>query len=179
MTKATWADIPGYGGLYQISTDGIVFSDKRQGSQGGIRSQYTDKQGYKRVSLTKDGKTRSYLIHTLIALTFLGERPKAVEVCHKDGDKNNNTVQNLYYGSRSENSQDSVRHGTHNFLKHNFTGEYLAGENCNWAKLTEDAVRYIKQMKGQKSSRLLAKELNVSQGSISAVWCGKSWRHVQ
>lgn len=178
MTKAEWQDIPDYEGLYKISSTGEVFTVRRQGSNGGIRPCYTDKQGYKRVTLSKNGKTKNYLVHTLVALSYLGSRPDSHEVCHKDGDKMNNSVDNLYYGTRSNNSRDSVEHGTHNFLKQNYNGVVQKGEECTWSKLTEDKVKYIKTMKGQKSSRALAKELNVSQGNISAVWSGRSWRHV-
>lgn len=179
MTKARWIDIPDYEGLYRISASGEVAAIRRQGSAGGIRAKHTDKQGYKRVTLTKDGKAKNYLIHTLVALSFLGERPEGAEVCHLDGNKDNNGFENLYYGTSSDNTKDSLQHGTHNFLAANFKGERVKGEGCSWAKITEEAVRYIRLMKGEKSSRALARELSISQGSVSAIWTGKSWRHVQ
>ena len=178
MTKARWIDIPEYEGLYQISTSGEVMATRRQGSSGGIRATYTDKQGYKRVTLTKNGKAKNYLVHTLVAISSLGERPKGAEVCHTDGDKDNNYFENLYYGTSSDNTKDSLKHGTHNFLAANFKGERVKGEDCSWSKINEESVRYIRSMRGHKTSRKLAKELSISQGNVSAIWTGKSWSHV-
>jgi len=178
MSKARWIDIPDYEGLYQISASGEISTTRRQGSSGGIRATHTDKQGYKRVTLTKEGKAKNYLVHTLVALSFLGERPEGAEVCHLDGDKDNNCVENLYYGTSSDNTKDSLQHGTHNFLAANFKGERVKGEGCSWSKINEEIVRYIRSMRGQKTSRELAKELSISQGNVSAIWTGKSWSHV-
>lgn len=174
-----WKELPLYEGVYDVSFDGLLRSTKRQGSSGGNRPFYLDRQGYKRITLCKDGKYKNYLVHTLIARAFLGERPEGLNVCHKDGNKLNNSADNLYYGTHSDNTRDAVQHGTHNFLKENYSGKVLAGEDCVWSKLTEDDVRYIRSMYGIKSARALAKELSVTQGTVSAVQTGKTWRHVQ
>src|SRR5690606_32157657 len=50
----------------------------------------------------------------LVAAAFLGPRPEGSEVCHINGDPADNRVENLRYGSRSENVLDQVRHGVHN-----------------------------------------------------------------
>lgn len=53
------------------------------------------------------------MVHILVAEAFIGPRPKNADVCHYDDDKSNNAVENLRYGTRSENVHDSVRNGTH------------------------------------------------------------------
>src|SRR5690606_18785622 len=58
-------------------------------------------------------RTRSIGIHQVVMLAFVGERPGDKCVCHNDGDKTNNNLQNLRYDSFSENSKDIVRHGSH------------------------------------------------------------------
>lgn len=179
MSKAReWKELPLYEGLYEVSSDGLLRSTKRQGSSGGNRSFHLDKRGYKRITLCKDGKSKNHLVHALVARAFLGERPDGLNVCHKDGDKLNNSIDNLYYGTHSDNTKDAVLHGTHNFLKENYSGKTLSGEECIWSKLTEDSVKYIRSMYGIKSTRALAKELSVTQGTVSAVQTGKTWRHV-
>jgi hypothetical protein len=176
MTKAR--ELPEYEGLYQITDTGEVHAIRRKGSKGGLRKTYVDHNGYERVTLTKNYKQRNCLVHGLVAAAWLGPRPEGYDVCHKDGDRLNNSPDNLYYGTRSENAKDAVKHGTHNFLADNFKGERVKGEGCSWAKITEEVVRYIRSMKGEKSSRTLAKELSISQGNVSAIWTGKSWSHV-
>ena len=177
MSKAR-RPIPDYEGLYEITATGDVYSVSRKGSKGGLKKLFTDKQGYCRVGLCKDGCDRTHLVHQLVAAAFLGENPDGLFVCHKDGNPANNSVDNLYYGSRSDNSKDAVEHGTHNFLKENFSGIHLTGQDCPWSKLDETKVRYVKAMRGVKTARALAKELSVSYSNISAIWCGKSWSHV-
>jgi len=169
--------IPGFNG-YSISEDGVVYSSRRSGSKGCVRSLNLDKKGYYRVTLSRNGKKYNRLVHQLVAEAFIGPRPEGMFACHKDGNSINNNVSNLYYGTRSDNVRDAVRHGTHVMLKQNYKGVRLSGERCNWSKLDEDKVRYIRSMKGHKTCFALANELNVSASNISAVWCGHSWRNV-
>jgi hypothetical protein len=55
--------------------------------------------------------------HTLIAAAYLGERPEGLEVCHDNGNPQDNRPCNLYYGTHSQNMLDQVRHGTHRWSK--------------------------------------------------------------
>lgn len=68
--------------------------------------------GYPSVRLTIDGKRVRLAVHRLVAKEFLGEKPTlAHEVCHIDGNKMNNAVSNLRWGTRKENADDRERHG--------------------------------------------------------------------
>jgi hypothetical protein len=50
-------------------------------------------------------------VHQLVARTFLGP-PRGLETRHLNGDCRDNRLENLAYGTRAENAQDMVRHGT-------------------------------------------------------------------
>lgn len=76
-----------------------------------------DMYGRMRVNLRVNGVRKVYLVHHLVASAFLGERPAKKLVCHRDGDCQNNRIENLYYGTQSENMKDAIRHGTHNWSK--------------------------------------------------------------
>lgn len=96
--------IPGYGDKYAITKDGRVWSL--------ISEQWLSpylKQGYFQTTLLGKG----VLTHRLVALTYL-DRPSEDKTCvlHKDGVKTNNHVNNLYWGTRADNYQDTVKHGT-------------------------------------------------------------------
>lgn len=65
------------------------------------------------MNLHRDGRGRTEKVHRLIAIAFLGQPEARQEVRHLDGDPSNNRVDNLKWGTRSENIRDSVRHGTH------------------------------------------------------------------
>lgn len=106
-----WKDIPGYEGYYKISTYGNIFGIKR----GKPLSQFSDKRGYMRVNLCKNGKRQYQLtVHRLIAKTFLPYPPKKlktwrVEVNHKDENKLNNRIENLEWCEGEYNNE----YGTH------------------------------------------------------------------
>ena len=76
-----WKEIPGYEKLYEASTygnirtcEGKVTRTERHGERlwkQRVLKQKTDKGGYKRVSLWKDGRGKTHLVHRLVSSTFL------------------------------------------------------------------------------------------------------------
>jgi hypothetical protein len=117
---ANWKDIKGYEGLYQINELGEVKSlDRlaRCGKYGKVL--YKGKtlrpgrtsNGYYSVSLGKQRKFRTYLVHRLVGETFLSNPNNYLIVMHRDNDKSNNNVDNLQWGTQSMNIMQSVREG--------------------------------------------------------------------
>jgi hypothetical protein len=105
-----WRKIPGVSLDYEVSDLGRVRSFKRyRGSAARILATPANASGHLRVCL--DGQAR--LVHQLVALAFIGDRPDGMEVRHLDGDETNNQLANLRYGTHGENMHDQVRHGTH------------------------------------------------------------------
>lgn len=98
-----WADIPGYEGLYSVSTSGAVYS-YRSGKNlrpGRMSS------GHLSVSL---GRRNSRCVHELVLLTFIGPRPQGCECRHINGEPWDNRLNNLEWASRSKNTQDKKWH---------------------------------------------------------------------
>ena len=52
-----------------------------------------------------------YYVHHLVALTFIGPKPEGYMVLHRDDDRSNNSVNNLYYGTPADNAADRVANG--------------------------------------------------------------------
>jgi hypothetical protein len=71
----------------------------------------TTKVGYKVVSLGGRGGKKAY-IHDLVLETFIGKRPEGKEACHINGEKSDNRLDNLYWGTRKENVADAIKLGT-------------------------------------------------------------------
>lgn len=120
MQKETWKDIPGYESLYQASSLGRIRSLDRKlvtknGSikiiKGLIKKPSIDKSNRFTIGLSKKGKRKSFTVHKIIALTFIGERPEGYEVCHIDGNSQNNELGNIRYDTHSQNEIDRYRYG--------------------------------------------------------------------
>lgn len=116
-----WRDIPGWEGYYQVSDHGRVRSvdrvvDRSDGRRNRLRGKVLSlsarASGHIGVTLRR-GKLTTYGVHQLVAAAFIGPRPEGMEVCHNNGDPADNRVENLRYGTRSENTRDRVDHGTH------------------------------------------------------------------
>lgn len=113
-----WKDIQGYEGLYQVSSLGQV----RNVKTGRIRVLCKHRDGYLKINLTKNGKTKTFMVHRLVANAFIPNKNNLPQVNHKDENKINNSVDNLEwctaeyntnYGSRTEratlNSNKSIK----------------------------------------------------------------------
>lgn len=117
-----WKPIPGWESSYEVSNHGRVRSLDRtvirsNGAplplRGRVLRPATLKHGYQQVALS-EGTGASVEVHVLVAAAFIGPRPEGLEVCHNDGNPRNNHIDNLRYDTKSSNSHDTVRHGTHN-----------------------------------------------------------------
>ena len=101
-----------------------------------------------KVTLLKKDK----YVHQLILKAFIGEPPKGQEVRHLNGIPTDNRLENLEYGTRSENIHDI----------------YLQGKS--WRKLNLVKVSAIKDLlKEEKTPKELAKTYNVSVRTIYAI----------
>jgi hypothetical protein len=115
-----WLPIPGYEGRYDVSDLGRVRSWNNAGgrmAEPRIKKQtLSPGMPYRVVGLSNGhGVSRIIPIHRLVMLAFVGPLPKTFprsETRHLNGDKLDNRLVNLRYGTAIENRLDSVRHGT-------------------------------------------------------------------
>ena len=111
-----WRDIPGFGGRYQVSSAGRVrapiwvTADGKTTKARMLTANSTS--GYPRVNLIDpSGRKLPRPIHRLMLMAF-DRLPEAGEVaCHRDDDPRNNTLENLYWGTRSDNERDKGING--------------------------------------------------------------------
>lgn len=175
-----WKKIPGFSN-YSASSNGHIRFDGRRHEVIDILGRHSirnykvkilnptcAKGHYPSVSLLNDGLRTRAMVHTYVALVFLGPRPFGMHIRHIDGDKTNNNITNLTYGTVQENAKDKDIHGT-----------ALKGEKCPWAKLTENDVREIRRKaKSGAIQRHLAEEYNVDPMQISRIISRKRWAHI-
>lgn len=163
-----WRSIPGYSG-YEVSDFGRVRSldriidsagdDRREPYRrwypGRLLSVRPDSQGYLRCSHV--GR-----VHVLIMLAFVGMPPEGMEVCHINGDQTDNRLENLRYGTRANNMEDAIVHGT-----------TTRGEKNAMAVLTTEQVLAIKHSKD--NATVLANRYGISEQHARRIRRGARW----
>lgn len=65
--------------------------------------------GYRVVGLSKGATFKSFTVHSLIALTFHGERPEGMLIRHLNDNPVDNRLINLEYGTTADNIADYIR----------------------------------------------------------------------
>ena len=103
MRQVSLSDYPNYI-LYE---DGTLYSKPRQGSRGGWMSVIKDAYPY--YMLRNKGKRKKGKIHQLLAQNFIPNPDNKPLVLHRDDDKMNWSLHNLYWGDWSDNNYDAWR----------------------------------------------------------------------
>jgi hypothetical protein len=167
---------------YGFDSDGGVWSSWQQvckGHGGGTYSALGDywrrikpvvhRNGYQRIILAnRSGPRKLHLVHRLILESFVGPCPVGMECRHLDGDRGNNKLDNLAWGSRVENESDKLDHGTRR-----------CGERMHTSKLTESQVIQIREarVRGEILSEI-ARRFGIDQSNVSMICRRKTWRHL-
>ena len=176
--KEIWKDIPEYKGWYQVSNHGQVkriaeWPPFRKGRILKPKPVGRDRR-YRNVFLSKKGKVKSFYIHRLVMLSFVGKCPTTHQVNHKDGDKTNNHLDNLEYLTPSQNQKHAMENGL-------MPGPpLLIGEKANRSKLTAEQVLKIRELyvPHKITFAMLSKIYDVSKHSIYMIIHRKSWKHI-
>lgn len=123
MEREIWKDIPNYEGYYQVSTLGNVRSLNRVTNngrrlKGRLMKLGTDKDGYKQLSLNKNGVKKVKPVHKLVAITFLNHKPKGLleVVDHINEIKSDNRLINLQLLDHRNNVIKSIKGGTSKYI---------------------------------------------------------------
>jgi len=170
-----WRDIESFEGAYEVSDTGKIRSLERIVRNGPksertlpaiVVAPYIRPQGYATVRLGLGGSKTSLYVHRIVAGAFLGKGEAGQEVCHRNGDKADNRVGNLYWGTRLENMADRER-----------LGEAARGEQHGHAKLSEAQVLAIRR--DERFQYLIAAEYGVSRRLVGMIKAGKVWKHVK
>ena len=88
--------------LYMIYPDGTAFTRIRR----RFLKHVLDKDGYHRISLCRDGKHNTFLIHRLVAIHFIANPDNKPEVDHINKNTDDNRIENLRWVTKSENNQN-------------------------------------------------------------------------
>lgn len=152
---------------YAASENGSVY-----GSRGGELSPIKHHTGYLVITVRKDGKQRQLRAHRFIWECCVGKIPEGMVINHKDGDKHNNSLDNLEVVSHKENVDHAWQ-----VLKREVT---VRGENNAQAKLTEEqAKEVITLIKRGWSNPTIANRYGLHPNYVSLIRHNKRWRHLK
>lgn len=141
MKEEIWKDIKGYEGLYQVSSFGRIKSFKRH-KEGILMNPFKSTKNYLMVPLCKNGNKKIKFVHRLVMENFKPDKTKfkympyekinsisiqELVVNHKDGDKQNNNIDNLEWCTVCYNNCEAIRLGLK--LKSNYRLGKL-GKEC-------------------------------------------------
>jgi hypothetical protein len=167
-----WRPVVGHEGSYEVSSAGRVRSLDRDVSRGpgvlhvvgrNLRAVApASPRGYPRVTLWRAGVAEPRDIHRVVCDAFRGPLPRGQQTRHIDGNRFNNKIDNLVYGSPSDNQRDRASHGTSN-----------RGAANGHAKLTKEAVKEIRA--SQSESSALALEFGISKTHVRAIRGRRAW----
>lgn len=179
MLSENAKDIPGYEGFFAATSDGRIYAHSKvvKASHGSTQlrkgrwlKQHENNKGYMYVPLTVDGVRKIWLVHRLVAITFLSNPEGKPNINHIDNNPKNNNLSNLEWCTQNENMNHCSSQGRAKIPA-------LKGEMNPLSKLSYEQVVEIKKSKGIKQ-RDLAKKYCVSQTVIHNILSGKSWGHV-
>lgn len=158
-------DVPVATPLYAVTRDGRVFSLIKKPRQLKL---CVTPNGYLHVVLYIYGRPVTRNLHSLMAEVFkIPKPPGATLIRHLDGNKLNNRLENLAWGTSSQNAHDAIRHGT-----------FLDGRG---KKLTIEDVRAIRASlaDGNRTLSSLGRQYGVSYVLISRIRDGLAWRRTK
>lgn len=145
-----WKDVVGYEGLYQVSDLGRVKSLPRPPVryQGREMTQHCDSKGYKRLWLCKEGVSKNYKVHRLVAEAFIPNPNNLPQVNHKDEDKSNNFVGNLEWC-------DNRYNATYNGRMEKITRKISRRVRCLETNVLYDSVKEASRKTGVAHSNIV------------------------
>lgn len=165
--KVEHKEVPNYPG-YIANIKGDVFSNHFDFQRSGLFIKLEsglNRQG-RRVFHLKGGKVK--LASNIIISTFVGPKPIGMEVCHNNGIRDDDRLDNLRYDTPENNQKDKEIHGT-----------IAKGENLGTSKLKNEEVYEIKKLlRNGYHYKDIGSFFNVSDYAIFEIQRGRLWKSI-
>lgn len=172
-----WEDVGRFPG-YQVSSWGRIASlwarggSQHQGwhmsSGRTIMCLVRKKNGYLAANVRDlSGKRWTLVVHRAVIEAFNPQTDPDHHCLHRDGDRLNNRISNLRWGSHTENVRDRALHGTDN-----------RGERHPLSKITTEIASAVLALKGTKPPKDVAAEFGLKPHHVWKIWNGRLWRHL-
>lgn len=154
-------------GLYQLSEDGRVYSNTTK----KFMKTREDRDGYETITLKNSNNgSSSFGVHRLKLIVFKPiENMEEMQVNHIDGNKKNNSLENLEWVTVTENLKHAKDTGLNKCL----------GEGHHNASINEsDVIEIIEMIKKNISAREICEKFNCSKQVVSQIRNKRTWTHL-
>lgn len=146
MNSEVWKRVYGFP-EYEVSNLGKV----RKGSLL-LKQSPAGNGGYPRVTFWVGGKRFDKLVSIVVLESFVSEAPINLrDALHRDDNRLNNKLDNLYWGNASQNAYDGIRNGNRK-----------VGEAHVQSKITWDIVREMRRL--HKEEKMSARSIGLRFG---------------
>lgn len=168
----------------ELSSSDIVRFWKKVNKDGDCWEWTTsvDLRGYGLFSIQDDsiGKHRLHRAHRVSYFLATGINPDSLNVCHSCDNPRCVKPAHLWLGTLRDNSIDCWKKGRSKLPRHEIIGTAKqCGENNLQAKLTADIIREIRVRRANKEDlNTIAKDYNISPGTVSKIALRTRWKHV-
>jgi hypothetical protein len=166
--------IPGYPD-YFVTKDGRIFSNTLAGFQWKTGNRKlrelkpaTNNKGYLYLTIHNKSGSKSALVHRLVLMTFVPQPAGKPCACHINGKCTENRLDNLYWGSHSDNMQDRRKHGTANWGERNGRAKYTAEKMLEIDRLLKSGLRQFE----------VAKIVGVDSETVARIKYRRNWKHL-
>jgi hypothetical protein len=172
MSDVIYKEVDGFPG-YKVGTDGSVWSCRMKdgsfkNSWHRLRTSKRRKQRYLTVCFRTGPKNHGRYVHRLVLAAFVGPCPEGMESCHKNGNPEDNRVENLRWDTHQSNIDDKLKHGTQ-----------LQGSQIYCAKLEERDIVFIRRLYEHGIPQdVIGDVYGVDQSHVSEIVLRKIWKHV-
>ena len=110
MQEQNWTNVPEFESLYEINEAGNIRSLHPRNYHKHIEPRI-DRGGYYTVRLSKDGQTVTRFVHRLLAAAYIANPENKKLINHKNGNKLDNSLDNLEWCTPSENTKHAYETG--------------------------------------------------------------------
>jgi len=174
-SSVEYREVEGYPG-FKAGSDGSIWTTRIPRTKPIKHSKEWRKStvvindlGYCEVSTAGINTRKKQSVHVLVSIAFHGPRPHGKQVCHNNGNKQDNRPSNLRWGTVKENSDDRLVHGTRPL-----------GEKVVNSVLTEFDVCRARELKLQgMTAREISSFLGRKHGTIQDAISGRKWGHIK
>lgn len=157
-----WKDVPGYEGLYLVSSLGEIKSLWRKTKPHELIKTWPNSHGYSYAVLSRGGKVKKVTIHRLVAIAFCpGRSSDKWQVNHKNGIKSDNSAKNLEWCTPTQNRRHALSTGL-----------------VTCAKLKSSDIPIIRKMSDDKiKQKDIAAKFGVNRKTIWLILNNRAWTH--